>query len=368
MITAFMFLRLKLYFGCLLLPIWVAAQKDSTDWQTADWIGQVLQPQQNTLTLKEVVIPGSHDAGMSILTATGGIQSSSINECNTLTQVYPVAQQLEQGIRMFDLRIGKLNGKLYTKHCSSNCMEDAMGGGYGESLPAVVNSIRNFLNTHKQEFVLLSFTHFCDKEISAGTLAQWLQDSLGRDYILDATPWKHIGEVPLKKLCGKSLLLFEKQPSPPPAASCTFDSSSGAFVNFNRAYAATNNHKILLAREKQFFTRLRSNISPNDLVRLDWQLTQSSDEAAMICNDFQSERTGLALDMTMLLTNLIRGHKSIITLSHKNNQRLQPSVESWIADGTITHVNKPNILYVDVAGKWITEYCVKLNRSQLYSK
>lgn len=353
---------------CLLWLTPLFAQQSSTiNYNAASWITDLLLPQKATLTLKDIVIPGAHDAGMSVLSATGGIQRSTINECNTLTQLYPVGQQLEMGIRMFDLRVGILNEKLYTKHCSSNCMEEAIGGGYGESLPAIVNSLRSFLEKHSKEFILISFTHFCDKEISAPQLGEWLRDSLGKEWIFDPSPYKNIGEIPLHQLSGKVLLAFENYNAAAlRVSSCSFDSSSNTFVNFNRAYAATNNAKTLVAREKQFFNQLNNHVNANDLVRLDWQLTQTSDEAAMVCNDFQSQRTGLALDMTMLLTNLIRGHKSILTLSHKNNQRLTSAISNWIADNTINRYNKPNILFVDVAGQWITDYCIQLNQHALY--
>lgn len=106
----------------------------------------------------------------------------------------------------------------------------------------------------------------------------------------------------------------------------------------------------------------------NDLVRLDWQLTQSADEAAMACNAFQSAHTGVILNTTILLVNKIRKHKSIINLARLGNTSLIPKVENWIADKTINSENKPNILYVDAAGKWITDYCLYLNATKLYSQ
>ena len=92
----------------------------------SSWMGDFLLSNKSDYTLKDIVIPGSHDAGMSVLTAAGGQQKGTINECNTLTQVLNIEGQLESGIRMFDLRIGIYNGEMYTKHCASDCMEDAI--------------------------------------------------------------------------------------------------------------------------------------------------------------------------------------------------------------------------------------------------
>jgi hypothetical protein len=97
-------------------------------------------------------------------------------------------------------------------------------------------------------------------------------------------------------------------------------------------------------------------------------LTQSGDEAAMICNDFQNEHTNPLVDGVMVLTHALRKYKSIIDLSLAGNKYLPVSVNDWIDKAVITARNKPNILYVDVAGEWITDYCVDLNQTSLYKR
>ena len=52
----------------------------------ATWMQDLLYPARQELTLKDIVIPGSHDAGMSVLNGTGGQMKDAINSCNTLTQ------------------------------------------------------------------------------------------------------------------------------------------------------------------------------------------------------------------------------------------------------------------------------------------
>jgi hypothetical protein len=106
----------------------------------------------------------------------------------------------------------------------------------------------------------------------------------------------------------------------------------------------------------------------NDLIRLDWQLTQSSDEAAMICNDFQDENISPVINGALLLTNVLRKHLSIKNLSLNGNKSILPELNGWIASGVVHKNNKPNILYVDVAGGWITDYCIQLNMTDLYAK
>lgn len=342
--------------------------QDTASYDHATWMNDLLLPFKSGYTLRDIVIPGAHDAGMSALNGVGGSQSGTINECNTLTQKLNIGAQLNAGIRMFDLRVGVFNDTLYTKHSSSDCMADAIGGGYGEKLGSILEAIRKFLLQNKGEIVLLTFSHFCEKEIPVNDLADTIIRRLGKEIIYKRGSGA-ILSVPISKLAGKVIVTFEHYSRPDGFIdSCTIAGSSGASLNFRREYAATNAMNKFLAKEESFFRGLAHGTKENDLVRLDWQLTQSSDEAAMICNDFQNEKTNPLVDGAMLLTNVIARHKSIIDLSSKGNKYLPLKVNEWVDKGIITPKNKPNIIYVDVAGGWITDYCIALNKTDLYLK
>lgn len=338
-----------------------------TSYDPASWIEDVFFPSKMHYTLKDIVIPGSHDAGMSVLTATGGQQKGTINECNTLTQSQNIKTQLNEGLRMFDIRIGEFNKELYTKHSSSDCMADAVGGGYGENFADVLDGIKQFLNTNKKEFVLLTLSHFCEKEASAKRVADEMVNKLGKDvvYIID----KPLQETTLADVAGKVILTFEGYSRPDKLVDlCTIDQSSTAFINFRRAYAATNSLPKLMQGEQNFFTGMAGGVKNNDLIRLDWQLTQATDEAALVCNDFQDERISPIINGAILLTNMIRKNRSIRDLALYGNKSLPLKLKEWVANGTINKKNKPNILYVDMAGAWITDYCVELNKAAVYNK
>ena len=133
----------------------------------AKWMELSFYPDKSDYRLTDIILPGAHDAGMSVLTATGGQQQGTINDCNTLTQLQDVKAQLNAGIRMFDLRVGSLKNQFYTKHCASDCMADAIGGGYGEKLADIVYAVRDFLNDNPKETVLMTFSHFCETEAKA---------------------------------------------------------------------------------------------------------------------------------------------------------------------------------------------------------
>ena len=118
--------------------------------------------------------------------------------------------------------------------------------------------------------------------------------------------------------------------------------------------------------EQLFFLQLQPGVAKNDLIRLDWQITQSADEASAICNDFQDEKLNPIVNGAILLANMIRKNKSIIDHAKIANLQLPVKINEWISNKVINKQNKPNIIYVDVAGTWATDYCVFLLQNQVY--
>jgi hypothetical protein len=334
----------------------------------AHWISDFLLPKKGNYTLKDIVIPGSHDAGMSVLKAAGGKDVDIINECNTLTQIHDINGQLRSGIRMFDLRLDMYQGELYTKHAPSDCMEDAIAGGYGEKLSSALQSVKLFLKDNSREFVILSFCHFCDKHIPIAQQADSIVHWLGKDLLFDGKG-KSLKDISLNALSGKVLVTFENYAFPEKSVLLnTLIRQSTAPVNYKRAYAASNDLGKLLTAQQSFFTTLKDSLYDNDLVRLDWQLTEAGQEAAFICNDFQLPKSNPLLDGAKLLVNTIKKNKSIIELALTGNQVLTDNVNNWISKGIVNTRNHPNILYVDVSGNWITDYCLLLNAQPLYNR
>jgi hypothetical protein len=113
---------------------------------------------------------------------------------------------------------------------------------------------------------------------------------------------------------------------------------------------------------------MKDGVNKNDLIRLDWQLTQNSQEAALVCNDFQSENVNPVVNGMMLLTNVVNKNQSITDMAMSGNKYLPAKLNEWIRTGVINKKNKPNIVYTDVAGGWVTDYCVGLNSLPVYNK
>lgn len=357
---------LKALFLCVFIYCW-PSQVDAQN--LSRWITDVLQPDKANYTLKDIVIPGSHDAGMSVLYETAGSQKSTINECNTLTQSQNIEKQMKDGIRMFDLRTGLLRDTLFLKHSSSDCIDMAVGGGYGEQLEPVLLAARRFLTENPKEFLILGFSHFCPKEMSVDKLVSEVIRMLGKEHLF-LRESKKLKEIKIGELSGKVLLVFETEQISD--VGVVLNSMVNGFsthpLNFRRAYAATNNLNKMIAVQAAFLKSMQSGTAENDLVRLDWQLTQSPQEAAMVCNAFQSDSNSPFFDGGLLVANLLTGAKSILTHAKKANKVLPGKLNKWIEDGTVNTKNKPNILYIDNAAAWITKYCIELNQSALYNK
>jgi hypothetical protein len=115
------------------------------------------RPQLKDLTLRDVMWPGSHDAGMSFAKdLTLGASTG-----NVVTQMHTIREQLDLGIRLFDIRPNIKHNKLICAHV--NFCGDVLRwqGGFGESIADVVNGINDFTSAHVGECVILHVHDFC---------------------------------------------------------------------------------------------------------------------------------------------------------------------------------------------------------------
>lgn len=110
----------------------------------ANWMRDTLN--LNTRTLKNTVIPGTHNSGM--------IGGSDVPYCQDLS----VYDQLLHGIRFFDFRPGTapyLNNELYVFH----------GNNPGKKISIILDDVAKFVNELddnrcRQELIILKFSHY----------------------------------------------------------------------------------------------------------------------------------------------------------------------------------------------------------------
>ncbi|HLP03998.1 MAG TPA: hypothetical protein VK152_01090 [Paludibacter sp.] len=104
--------------------------------------------------LKEICIPGSHDAGM----YTFGTHTALVSECNTVTQSNNTYNQLMLGTRYFDLRPVISGGSFKAGHFSSIDQLGITQGATGGYFDSIVNDINRFTANHK-ELIIIDISH-----------------------------------------------------------------------------------------------------------------------------------------------------------------------------------------------------------------
>jgi hypothetical protein len=137
-------------------------------WDRSNWMSEY-----GSYTLRRLSIPGSHDAGMWDASHCTVFASSG----NTVTQIMPIKDQLDVGIRYFDIRpVLTLDNqsnvsKYRTGHFSavgssdpestfSTSTFDYALGCQGEDLDKVLSGVGDFLSLHPTEVVILKFSHY----------------------------------------------------------------------------------------------------------------------------------------------------------------------------------------------------------------
>ena len=113
---------------------------------TADWLSVV----PDATKLNAIVMPGSHDAGMS---ETRNCNATILNPAWVQTQTLNIQGQAAAGSRYYDIRPRISSGVLTTYHAAS------VGGCDGQRISEVLDNAVAFLAAHPAEFLILKFSH-----------------------------------------------------------------------------------------------------------------------------------------------------------------------------------------------------------------
>ncbi len=306
--------------------------------ETANWMSNLLKANPTTtIALKDIAIPGSHDAAMYI------IQDCYLgNECNTQTQYLNMKDQLEAGLRMFDVRPILYKGKYYTQHAT-----DCVGFGCkGDIMDNILSQTNTFLDTHA-ELVFLNLSHFCELEPDDASFLAFVNNKLG-DKIYKETTVNSIpfikrpltDFIPTNRKTGKVVLVFDTGIANTPA-----NKALGLFTAniFPTSGGWTDDDNFPELKQNQL-----NNFSSyvNDSTRLfqfSWQITQNVDQA-----------------VACVLTP--ESSTSIESAAQNANTQLSIIVDSLTSNNTIRKGKIPNIIYVDFADKFVTNLCIKLSK------
>lgn len=147
----------------------------------SNWMGDRLNTTLKDKTLRQIVLPGSHDAGMYKGNA----------DFLGLAQNQDFYNQLGGGQRYFDLRP---DAGLNVYH----------GPVKGPSVQVILNDVKRYMDEGHREVVILKFSHFdFEPSITAGTpyakLAEMVSTTLSK-YLYDNTTGKRLADIPLSTL------------------------------------------------------------------------------------------------------------------------------------------------------------------------
>ncbi|MFN8283834.1 MAG: hypothetical protein U0U67_11510 [Chitinophagales bacterium] len=290
------------------------------------------------IALIDIMMPGAHDAGLYELNSC----TFGANYCNTETQLLNFADQLKQGIRIFDVRPSFADNKFYTEH-STGCGGLGCKGAY---LTTIYNDINTFLDTHA-ELVILEFSHFCGTSVTDTAFLNLTYRLLG-DKIYKETTASSVSFIhqPLKDIIGngtsgKVLMMYEG------IANNATNRANGMFSGnyIPKEGAWTNSHYLKDMHQGQLTLYRNFSNDGNHLFQFSWQITQ---------NELQSINCALNPNAPSI-------HKT----ADSANVTIAPVMDSLISIGQIRKGRIPNVIYLDYSESFVTKQCIKISRLNL---
>lgn len=103
--------------------------------------------------LRHVVMPGSHDAGMSTISNPGSGGPLGGIKPNTQTQSLSIYDQLRVGSRWFDMRILSVGSGFWAAHLV-NELDTLPSGATGESLTDMIADVNKFMSEYPGELII----------------------------------------------------------------------------------------------------------------------------------------------------------------------------------------------------------------------
>ncbi|MEG2015214.1 MAG: phosphatidylinositol-specific phospholipase C domain-containing protein, partial [Clostridia bacterium] len=137
--------------------------------------------------IKDIVIPGAHDAGTKGMIWMAETQDSSI------------MTQLKLGVRYFDLRVNKSKDNLVMFHSIID----------GQNFLDVMSDITTFMETNTTELLILDFQHF--KGESQADVSRLLTEKLDGKMVINNTNLPNldfVDQLSLGECRGKCLVTF----------------------------------------------------------------------------------------------------------------------------------------------------------------
>ena len=322
----------------------------SSAYNTASWMSQ-LDPKT---TLSEIVMPGSHDAGMSKLHECYKAASFA-GKGITKTQSLSVVDQLKAGSRYFDIRpatISSNDSLVFTYHGDSS-----LGGGgcYGEGLDSILPSIVNFLKNNPTEIAILNISHIRkNSQYTKDRLEEILKkydESIYRDS--ENKYGGNLAKFPLSEIAGKIIILNDYDKA-------IVDPSKGRFSSVDGEVKIDDNSKGCSGDDPKD-CECKYIDGSNLSICNNYSNKTSYKDMAQIQIDRWGKFGGLGQDKLFLLSWTVTGVAGGHNLE-RHAAEANYHLPSELYKGIFTNnYAKPNIVYVDFMQKGVAQNIIQYN-------
>ncbi len=151
--------------GIVLGAMFGVASKALDDKNPDEWLGSWMDCISDDALLTNVVIPGSHDAGTTQMMWAAKTQDKTIKE------------QMDCGVRYFDVRPQNKNGDLVIFH----------GMITGERLEVIIDNMRKFLDKNPSEMLIVDFQHFQGDQAAMSMTDELIVSKFGDKIVRNTT-------------------------------------------------------------------------------------------------------------------------------------------------------------------------------------
>lgn len=322
-----------------------------------DWMSKNSNIQNSTL--KEITIPGAHDAGM----GKANHCSTYANSDTTKTQNSSFYTMLTKGVRYFDNRpiIIKGHKKMYLGHYSWVGIDiDGLGtlryeGCVGYTVQEMLNDVKKFITKTngkhvigKHEVIILNFSHFMnlkDHDIDNGTyfdnknfkkLTKAIEDTLGDYLVKDNTDFLNTKIKTLTKHGPKVIVVLDNKKHS--------NNKDGVYKKshlhlYDHYYGKPDFDGM---QHNQFKKMTKKHLKKYFL--LSWTLTQ---------------------DIVQQIKNTIGGGDTIEDLAQIANRNTNLAK---ILGYSIKHKKYPNIIYADFINSYYAKFAIDINNLRFKNK
>lgn len=289
---------------------------------TTAWMSRIA----DSTLLNQLIMPGSHDAGMSDLSHCA---PPLVGDGYTRTQSGSIGQQLVDGSRYFDIRVDYDYDALVTYHRTDGW------GCNGVSLLDVLNQTQAFLTAHPSETAIFKFSHIRDYDghdpaATKQKINALLDNYTGVMYQNGTTPL-NLAQLRIGDLRGKMILAFDYDDYIDPATGrfryADWPGSANANLTVFDQYSDSSDYETMkrdqLAKWSQY-----GGQGKDYLFLLSWTLTASPPGS------------------------------TIQTLAAEANANLPGVLSNQILEAG---ASKPNIVYIDFVANPVTQSIIQYN-------